>query len=147
MTLREITFADIPALFEVRTSTDQNHLSREQLAHLGITEASVAERMRGTFCGWLCETDGQVVGFAMGDRATGELWVIAVRPERVCGGIGALLLQRVEEWLRSAGCTDLWLTTDVDPTLRAYSFYRKHGWTDWKIEDGVRYMRKPASTS
>lgn len=142
MTLREITFPDIPAVFEVRTSTDQNHLSREQLANLGITEPSVAERMRGTFHGWLCEADQQVVGFAMGDRASGELWVIAVRPEYVCRGIGALLLQRVEAWLQAAGCTELWLTTDVDPALRAYSFYRKHGWEDWKIEGKVRFMRK-----
>jgi GNAT superfamily N-acetyltransferase len=142
MTLREITFADIPALFEVRTSTDQNHLSLEQLADLGITEASVAERMRGTFRGWLCEAADQVVGFAMGDAATGELWVIAVRPEWVCRGLGALLLQRVEEWLRGAGCTRLWLTTDIDPALRAYSFYRRHDWEDWKIEDGLRYMQK-----
>jgi len=28
------------------------------------------------------------------------------------------------------------------PTLRAYGFYRKHGWLDDKIQDGNRYMIK-----
>jgi hypothetical protein len=36
--------------------------------------------------------------------------------------------------------TRAWLTTDVDTTLRAYGFYRPRGWTDWKIENGLRWM-------
>ena len=33
-----------------------------------------------------------------------------------------------------------WLTTDLDTSLRAYGFYRRQGWTDWKIERGLRWM-------
>jgi len=32
----------------------------------------------------------------------------------------------------------------VDTQLRAYSFYKEHGWRDWKIENGLRYMKKCA---
>lgn len=40
------------------------------------------------------------------------------------------LLEKVEAWLFSQGCSELWLTTDLDKRLRAFSFYKKHGWSD-----------------
>lgn len=142
MNIREIMPADIPALFAVRVVTHENRLTLDELAALDITEESVARRMMGSFKGWLCEVDGRVVGFAMGDRATGELWVIAVLPEYIGRGIGSALLRQVEDWLKAEGCPRLWLTTDVDPGLKAYTFYRQHGWVDDRIEHGLRYMVK-----
>jgi GNAT superfamily N-acetyltransferase len=142
MIFREITTDDIPALFEVRTQTDENNFTREELLSLGIDYDSVRERLTTTCKGWLCETEGKVTGFAMGDRETGELWVIAVLPEYIKRGIGGRLLSLVEKWLFSKGCVRLWLTTDIDVELRAYSFYLHNGWHDDKIEDGLRYMYK-----
>jgi ribosomal protein S18 acetylase RimI-like enzyme len=143
---REITEDDIPDLFAVRVATHENALSREELSSLGITEESVRDKLRGSFRGWLCEVDHEVIGFAMGDRSTGELWVIAVLPECVGKGIGSRLLTLVENWLRESGCSRLWLTTDLDTTLKAYSFYRRHGWVDDRIADGIRYMVKTLSS-
>jgi GNAT superfamily N-acetyltransferase len=143
MALREITKDDVPDLFAVRVATHENRLTREELASLGITEESVKEKLDESFKGWLYEVDGKVVGFAIGDKATGELWVIAVLPEYVGKGIGSRLLIAVENWLRAEGCAWLWLTTDVDTGLKAYSFYRRHSWLDDRIEDGLRYMIKP----
>src|SRR5262245_52382647 len=145
MRIREITEADIPDLFAVRVATHENRLTREELASLGITEESVKERLNGSFKGWLCEVDHQVVGFAMGDRSTGELWVIAVLPDYIGQGIGSALLRRVEDWLQVNGCTQLWLTTDIDTQRKAYTFYRQHGWRDDRIAYGVRYMVKNRS--
>jgi len=145
MNIREITEDDISDLFVVRTATHENRLTREELASLGITEESVRARLRGSFKGWLCEADKQVVGFAMGDRATGEMWVIAVLPPYIGQGIGSALLRRVEEWLQACGHTRLWLTTDVDTSLKAYRFYSQHGWRDDRIEKGLRYMIKEMS--
>jgi GNAT superfamily N-acetyltransferase len=142
MEIRAITPADIPALFDVRVATHENRLSRAELTRLGITEASVLERLQGSFRGWLCESAGRVVGFAMGDRSTGELWVIAVLPEFIGRGIGSRLLRAVEEWLVSCGCTRAWLTTDLDTKLKAYTFYRQHGWVDDRLAGGLRYMTK-----
>lgn len=142
MRIREISLSDIPNLFEVRTATHENRLTREELHALGITELVVQERLAGSFKGWLCEADGKVVGFAIGDRATGELWVIAVLPAYLGRGMGSALLHAVESWLRASGCTRAWLTTDVDPRLRAYTFYRQHGWVDDRLEGGLRYMIK-----
>ena len=137
---REIAVADVPALFPVRTRTRENRYTLQELAALGITEASVAAKLAATFRGWLCTSAGQVVGFCMADRATGELWVIAVLPEFEGRGIGNRLMALAEGWLWSSGCDRAWLTTDLDTSLRAYGFYRQRGWTDWKTEGGLRWM-------
>ena len=142
MNFREITDADVPALFPVRVATRENALSLEELAALGITPASVREMNGASHRGWLCEEEGRVVGFAMGNGETGEMWVIALLPEVEGRGIGKRLLTLVEDWLWSLGWQESWLTTDVDPSLRAYGFYLHQGWVDWKIQDGDRYMKK-----
>ncbi|MFH1312415.1 MAG: GNAT family N-acetyltransferase [Candidatus Eisenbacteria bacterium] len=142
MVFREITDTDVPALFVVRVATRENTLFLEELHNLGITEESVREMLVTSHRGWLCEDRGRVVGFTMGNRETGEMWVIAVLPEYEGRGIGAGLLTLVEEWLWSAGWDEIWLTTDTDPALRAYGFYMKQGWQDSKIKDDLRYMTK-----
>jgi GNAT superfamily N-acetyltransferase len=137
---REITAADMPALFYVRTRTRENAYTLDQLRHLGITPESVAQKLAASFKGWLCTVADDVVAFCMADRATGELWVIAVLPRYEGRGIGGELMRLAEQWLWQSGCTRAWLTTDVDTTLRAYGFYRHRGWTDWKVEGGLRWM-------
>lgn len=79
----------MPALFDVRVATHENRLTRDELTALGITEATVKLRLSGSYKGWLCEVENKVVGFAMGDRATSEMWVIAVLPEYIGQGIGS----------------------------------------------------------
>ncbi|MHC4597485.1 MAG: GNAT family N-acetyltransferase [Planctomycetota bacterium] len=142
MEIREIQERDVAGLFAVRVATRENVLSREQLADLGITEESVSSMIRTTHRGWLYEVEGRIVGFAMGDREKGEMWVIAVLPDYEGRGIGASLLNRVEDWLWAEGWTSIWLTTDVDTSLRAYGFYRRHHWADHGIENGLRTMKK-----
>lgn len=144
---REITNDDIPALFAVRIATRENALSLEELASLGITEESVRGMMETTHRGWLCEVDGETVGFAMGNGKTGEMWVVAVLPDFEDMGIGSKLMILVEDWLWSLGREEIWLTTDVDTALRAYGFYTRLGWTDSGIKDGLRYMKKRNESS
>ena len=141
MIFREITPSDIQSLFYVRTRTRENTYSVEQLHSAGITEQSVAQKLSSSYKGWLCQVDQSVVGFSMADSTTGELWVIAVLPEFECKGIGNQLMALAEEWLWEMRCDKAWLTTSIDTSLRAYGFYRKRGWVDQKIEDGLRYMQ------
>lgn len=140
--IRKITQDDVPALLKVRVATRENAMSLEQLADIGVTEESVSSGIEGTYCGWLWEEDGKIVGFAMGDYEQCELSVIALLPEYEKKGIGRKLLTQVENWLQSQGCNEIWLTTDIDTSLRAYGFYIKHGWRDSKTENGNRYMVK-----
>ena len=137
---REITAADVPALFHVRPRTRENAMTLEELPRFGINPQSVTESLRKSTNGWLCEDAGQVVAFSMADRMTGEFLVIAVLPEYEGKGIGGRLMALTKEWLAASGCRRSWLTTDLDTSLRAYGFYRRQGWTDWKIERGLRWM-------
>ncbi|HQR55602.1 MAG TPA: GNAT family N-acetyltransferase [Burkholderiaceae bacterium] len=137
---REITAADVPALFDVRPRTRENALTLEELQRLGINPQSVTESLGRSTKGWACEDSGKIVAFSMADCATGEFLVIAVLPEYEGRGVGGRLMALAEEWLAASGCQRAWLSTDLDTTLRAYGFYRKRGWTDWKIERGNRYM-------
>jgi GNAT superfamily N-acetyltransferase len=142
VSIRPITAADIPALFHVRPRTRENALTLDELRALGITPDSIATWLEGSTSGWLCETQaGEVVGFCMADRDVGELLVIALLPEYEGRGIGGQLMEHAEDWLARSGCTRAWLTTDVDQSLRAYGFYRHRGWTDWKLERGLRFMQ------
>jgi len=137
---REITAPDVPALFDVRTRTRENAMTLDGLQRLGINPQSVTESLGKSTKGWVCDDSGQVVAFSMADRATGEFLVIAVLPEYEGKGVGGRLMTLAEEWLAASGCKRAWLTTDLDTTLRAYGFYRKRGWIDWKIERGLRWM-------
>lgn len=142
VSIREITSADIPALFHVRPRTRENALTIGELRALGITPESVATWINGSTTGWLWESsDGEVAGFCMADRGTGELLVIAMLPAYEGRGIGGQLMQHAETWLAESGCTSAWLTTDLDTSLRAYGFYRHRGWADWKLERGLRWMQ------
>ena len=142
MNIRNITSADIPVLFDIRPRTRENALTIKQLHALGITPESVATWLEGSTSGWLCESaTGEVVGFCMADRSTGELLVIALLPAHEGQGIGGRLMQRAENWLAQSGCARAWLTTDLDQTLRAYGFYRRRGWNDWKLERGMCWMQ------
>lgn len=137
---REITAAEVPALFYVRTRTRENTMTLEELQRLGINPRSVTESLGKSTKGWVCDDFDRVVAFSMADRATGEFLVIAVLPEYEGKGVGGRLMALAEEWLAASGCKRAWLTTDLDTTLRAYGFYCKRGWTDWKIERGLRWM-------
>ena len=147
MIIREIEKQDVHDLFVVRTKTRENNMTLDELEKLGITEKSVTEMLNNTHRGWLCKVDGKVVGFSMGNKTNGEMWVIAILPEYEEKGIGAKIITEVENWLFSEGWNEIWLTTDVDESLRAYGFYKKQGWVDNKIEDGLRYMKKTKSST
>ncbi|MEM9417738.1 MAG: GNAT family N-acetyltransferase [Planctomycetota bacterium] len=138
----EIQPEDIPAIFDVRVATWHNPNGREELNAMGITHESVRAILGKTHRGWLCRDRDAVIGFAMGDKTNGEMWVIAVLNEYEGRGVGRDLLTRVEHWLAEEGWEQAWLTTDTDEALRAVGFYRHLGWEDWKIEDGDRFMRK-----
>ena len=56
-------------------------------------------------------------------------------------GIGRELMRLVEEWLWSQDWSEIWLSTYLDPDVRAVGFYRHLGWDDWKMDED-RYMRK-----
>jgi GNAT superfamily N-acetyltransferase len=126
---REITAADLPALFLVRIDAVENRATLEGLASIGVTIDSLTQRLATTHKGWLCEIGGVPVGFAIGNGSNGELEVVAVLRAFEGKGIGRKLMTFTQDWLWSKGSEKLWLTTGLPPT-RAYHLYTKMGWRD-----------------
>jgi GNAT superfamily N-acetyltransferase len=142
LAFREISISDLPAVFDVRLSTRENAVTLAELERVhGITPASLALALRGRARGWLCEEAGRALGFALGDAASGEVLVVAVRPEHEGRGIGGTVLARVRDWLFAEGHAEIWLRANPDPALRSFGFYRRLGWrSDSPTEGGEERM-------
>ncbi len=147
MKIRLIESEDLPEIFDLRAATRENPLSRDDLRRMGITEESTAEVLRTTHRGWVCEDEGEIAGFAIGDGTTGELSVIAVLPQYERRGIGSQLLAEVETWMASVGREEFWLWTWPDPKKRAYSFYLNRGWRVSEAKADIVYMKKIPTNS
>ncbi|MDQ1187095.1 GNAT family N-acetyltransferase [Agrobacterium larrymoorei] len=125
--------ADVPALFHIRTSVRENHLSREQLAGLGITETSIAEMISSAPCAWVAVSGDEVVGFSMIDITEGSLFAAFVLPSHEGMGFGAELVRVAENGLFRHH-SEIWLETAENS--RAAGFYKHLGWgNEVKVED------------
>ena len=128
-TIREMTATDLPEVFAVRVSTLENTITMQALEEeYELTPETLAEALKHSAKGWVCEIDGKITGFAMGDRDSGEMTVLAVLPGFEKCGIGKQLLDCVRDWLFDSGHKELWLLTAPDPSFRAYGFYQAQGW-------------------
>ncbi len=145
LNIREMEARDINSCIQVRAQTRENCWSQEALCRAGITEDSVAARLASTHKGWVCEHDGQIVGFSMGDRSNGELWVVAVLPDYEGHGIGRRLVESAQQWLHANGWQEIWLWTSSDTSSRAYTLYCRLGWQDCGVKDGQLIMRRRQS--
>ena len=142
--VRLATESDLDTLFELRTSVRENHQSREELAALGITPATIAEALAKDSRAWLANDDaGRALGFAMADGAQGTVFALFVRPDAQRRGVGSALLATAEAWLFERGWEEIWLLTGADPSLRAHGVYRAAGWGISGAEgDQVRYTKR-----
>lgn len=131
--IRPANPADVPALFHIRTSVRENHLSREQLISLGITEASIAKMISSAPCAWVAFVDDQVVAFSMVDIVEASLFAAFVLPSYEGMGLGAQLVHAAEEELFRHH-RDIWLETAAES--RAAGFYRRLGWGDERKVEG-----------
>lgn len=77
----------------------------------------------------LAEAGGEVVGTVLGgfDGRRGMMYHLAVRQDFRQRGIGALLMQELEDRLRLKGCIRYYLLVTPD-NQEAIDFYEKRGW-------------------
>jgi GNAT superfamily N-acetyltransferase len=118
---RTAVAADIAAIQSVRASVTEN-----QLVSTVITDEDVRTAIEETGRGWVVEENGEIVAFAIGNVATGNVWALFVRPQYQGRGYGRQLHDTMVEWLWNAGLRRLWLTTE--PGTRAQHFYNAAGW-------------------
>lgn len=134
--LRQAALSDIPDIQRVRRSVREN-----RLVSISINDHQVRESIEKTGRGWVIESEGEVVAFAIGNAGNGNIWALFVHPDHERRGYGRLLHDRMVEWLFSRGLERLWLTTE--PGTRAQRFYEAAGWERVGLTAGgeLRYER------
>ena len=142
LTLRPATAADVPAIFDIRTSVGENAITLEKLAAVGITPASVTATLGKSRHGWVMvnAADNEVVAFSMVDVDENKVLALFTRPGWEDRGCGSALLDAATAYLFTRGATQVWLTTGSDTP--AAKFYRRRGWIEsGKIEPSdVRFV-------
>lgn len=143
--VRVATVGDIEALFEIRTSVVQNHLSREQMTELGIIPQVLADSINEAPCAWIAEVQGKPAAFSMVDLAEGEVFAMFVLPAYENRGLGRLLMAVAEQALFEHH-EEIFLITDGRGDVRANGFYQRLGWSVIDDVDGddVRYQKRRA---
>jgi ribosomal protein S18 acetylase RimI-like enzyme len=126
-------------MFDVRTSVIENHLSREEMRQMGITESVVGDMVEKSLCAWVATENNKIIGFSMIFPDEGCLFAAFVLPEYEGKGIGRRLVMLAEQELFQHH-EIAWLETDKNS--RAAKFYMQLGWgnetdlngTDIKLE-------------
>lgn len=138
--IRLANLADIDAIFDIRTSVHENHLSREQLAAMGISPITVRQAILEAPCAWIAEVNGAPVGFSMADVEDVCVFAAFVLPGFEGNGLGRRLMEQAETFLFQHHQT-IWLETAQ--ASRACGFYRHLGWQPVKnlTEGDVRFEK------
>ena len=127
---RPATPGDIAECVVLRGMTRENAVPAERLASVGITVESWAEDVRAdSLPGYVCTDAGTIAGYCFGDKASGEIVVLALLPAYENQGIGRHLLELMVDHLRTLGHQRLYLGCSSDPRTRSHGFYRHLGWT------------------
>jgi GNAT superfamily N-acetyltransferase len=121
-TMRQARAADAAAMHRVRMSVAENRLTS-----VVLTEHDYVAALEDGGRGWVVEEEGKIVGFAVGNAKTGNIWALFVEPGYEGRGYGRQLHDAMVTWLWTQGSSQLWLTTERD--TRAERFYREAGWT------------------
>lgn len=124
--LRQAMAADVAGMQRVRHRVREN-----RLVSTSISDQDVLEAIESTGRGWIVEIEGEVVGFAIGNFVSGNIWALFVDPDHERCGYGRMLHDVMTDWLRSRGVERLWLTTE--PGTRAQKFYEAAGWRFAKV--------------
>ncbi len=128
MFFREAKVADIPALSEIRLSVKENVLSDPRK----VTPEMYAAYLGVSGKGWLCEVDGEVVGFSVASLGDASIWALFVKPGYEGRGIGTRLLKLATCWLFEMGAASIRLSTDAN--TRADRVYERQGWQRGEIK-------------
>ncbi len=127
--IQPATAADAADCVRLRGQTRENAVSEERLRSLGITVDSWANDIEtGVLPGFVCRRDEVLLGYSFGASESGEVVVLALRPDIEGQGLGRALLERMVTHLRSLGHGRLFLGCSADPNVRSYGFYRRLGW-------------------
>lgn len=119
--LRRAERSDVGAMQRIRASVKENRLTSRALSQADYVRAIELDGR-----GWVVQVEDEVVGFAVANSGTGNIWALFVDPQHEGQGYGRRLHDAMVEWLWSQGARRLWLTTESG--TRAQRFYESAGW-------------------
>ena len=124
MNIRVAEIKNISQIQVVRNLVKENRLSDPALVPDSDVEDYITRRGKG----WVCEINGQIVGFAIADLVDNNIWALFIHPGFEKLGIGKKLHDKMMNWYFSQTDKTVWLGTS--PKTRAELFYRKAGWKE-----------------
>lgn len=127
--MRRALVSDIPGMHKVRLAVRENPLTTTV-----IREEHYVPAITETGDGWVIETDGEIVAFAVGNKRTGNIWALFVDPAHEGQGHGSRLHDVMLNSLLAQGLQSLNLSTGAN--TRARVFYERKGWRQVACRDG-----------
>ena len=113
---------DITAMHRIRVAVRENRLGDP----LRVRPEDYRRRLRPTGIGFVAESGGRIVGFAVADSEHASIWALFVDPRFEGRGIGRRLHDTLVTAMFATGAAELRLSTD--PDTRAERLYRAAGW-------------------
>lgn len=125
---RPATFADLPAMWGIRTRavrhTCASHYAQHVIDMMCATPPPASMRaLIGTGGALVAEEGGQMLGYAILDVATGEVHAVFVEPAHQGRGIALRLLDGLQAIAAERRLTRLFLSS----SLNAVPFYQRAG--------------------
>lgn len=128
MQIRRATIDDINAIYSVRTSVKENHMTEAQLAEMGVTRESTKEAiLNDALPIWCAFVEDQLVGFSSVLPEERELFALFVLPEFEGKKIGSALHDVAVNWLFDKNPHEP-INLNTEKTARAFEFYQQRGW-------------------
>ena len=124
MTIREAHLTDSPKMWIVRYSVKENMLTDAD----EVTDEDCVDYLTQRGKGWVCEINGEIIGFAIIDLKDNNVWALFLKPEFENKGIGKKLHDIMVNWYFSQTTENVWLGTLTG--TRAEGFYRNAGWKE-----------------
>lgn len=133
--LKKAAIGDIPQLWALRTRavrlTCASHYSAEQIEVWSASPAPESYvRLIVTQSALMAQENGQLLGYGILDRQSGEVIAVFVEPGQDGNGIGKLLMQGLEAIAAQEHFTRLYLFS----SLNAADFYRAMGFAGIRDE-------------
>ncbi|MDP2387071.1 MAG: GNAT family N-acetyltransferase [Bacteroidota bacterium] len=128
MIYREANTLDIEAMHVIRLAVKENVLGNP----LAVTESDYINFITTKGKGWVCEFNNKILGFAIIDTESNNIWALFVDPEHERKGIGTKLHNMMLDWYFAQYSERLWLGTT--PNSKAEKLYRKKGWKEIGVE-------------
>lgn len=130
---RTATSHDIEGMHRVRKAVLENRLTSNR-----IREEHYVPYLEELGRSWVALNDvGEVLGFAAGNKDTGNIWALFVHPDAEGKSIGKQLHDMMIAWLFSTGLRELNLSTGTK--TRAEKFYERAGWALVNVEESEAF--------